>query len=102
MDYYQKIDQLRVDRGWTFYRLSQESGLTQQTFTQWQNRKSTPTLAAIKAVCNAFGISMAQFFAENDEVVTKGSDFVSNWNRLTAAQQHSIELVVNNYLKLNN
>ena len=49
MDYFRKIDKMRVARGWSFYRLSQESGLSQQTFTKWMNGKTTPTLLALQA-----------------------------------------------------
>ena len=58
MDIVKKIDKIRVQRGWTFYKLSQESGLTQQTFTKWMEGKTIPTIPALKAVCDAFGITL--------------------------------------------
>lgn len=40
MNYFRKIDKLRTMRGWSFYKLSQESGLAQQTFTQWKRHRT--------------------------------------------------------------
>ena len=80
MDYFRKIDELRTMRGWSFYKLSQESGLAQQTFTQWMNG-TVPTLKALQAVCDAFDITLAQFFAEGEQVVTsvKEKELLTNW-----------------------
>lgn len=100
MDIVKKIDQIRVKRGWTFYRLAQESGLTQQTFTNWMNGKSIPTIPALKAICDAFGISMANFFAENNliECTPETKTILDNWNYLNKDEQKSILLIIDNYL----
>ena len=100
MDIVKKIDNIRVKRGWTFYKLSQESGLTQQTFTKWMEGKTVPTITAIKAVCDAFGITLANFFSENNmiEVTPETKSILENWQHLTIDEQKSIELIINNYI----
>ena len=100
MDIVKKIDQIRVKRGWTFYKLAQESGLTQQTFTKWMEGQTIPTIPALQAVCDAFGITLANFFAENDmiEITPQTKCVLENWNYLTKEEQESIKLVINNYI----
>ena len=100
MDIVKKIDKIRVQRGWTFYKLSQESGLTQQTFTKWMEGKTIPTIPALKAVCDAFGITLSNFFAENNmvEITPETKSVLENWNYLTKEEQQSITLIINNYI----
>lgn len=101
MDYFRKIDKMRVARGWSFYRLSQESGLSQQTFTQWMNGKTTPTLPALQAVCDAFEISLAEFFAEDEIIVVtpEVKELFNDWQVLTKEEKASVMAIVKNYIK---
>lgn len=100
MNYFRKVDELRVDRGWSFYRLSQETGLSQQTFTQWMNGKTVPTLTALQLVCKAFDITLAEFLAENDVIVAtpENKALLDNWQLLTKTQKQSILEIIKNYL----
>lgn len=104
MDIVKKIDEIRVQRGWTFYKLAKESGLTQQTFTKWMEGKTTPTISALKSVCDAFGITLSNFFAENNlvESTPEIKAILDNWNYLTKGEQQSIKLIIDNYLKRKN
>lgn len=100
MDYFRKVDKLRVARGWSFYRLSQETGLSQQTFTQWMNGKTIPTIPALQSVCKAFDITLAEFLAEDDIIVAtpENKSLLDNWQLLTKAQKYSIIEIMKNYL----
>lgn len=101
MDYFRKIDKMRVARGWSFYRLSQESGLSQQTFTQWMNGKTIPTLPALQAVCDAFEISLAEFFTEDEIIVVtpEVKELFNDWQVLTKEEKASVMAIVKNYIK---
>ena len=100
MDIVKKIDDIRVKRGWSFYKLAQESGLSQQTFTQWMNKKSTPTISALTAVCDAFGITFSDFFAEtNNDATPETKKIIENWNYLSQDEKRSINLIIDNYIK---
>ena len=100
MDIVRKIDEMRIKRGWTFYKLSQESGLTQQTFTKWMAGKTIPSISALNAVCKAFGITLSNFFAENDMIeVTPETKFIfDNWCHLTTEEKSSIKTIIENYI----
>lgn len=62
-----KIDRLRTERGWTTYRLAEESGITQSTIFNMHSRGTLPSITTLSSVCNAFGISLSEFFAEDDK-----------------------------------
>jgi len=63
-----KIKTLREARGWTVYRLAEETGINAQTIHNWNNQGAVPTLRYLDDVCRAFGITMSEFFAKNDIV----------------------------------
>lgn len=64
MDAQKRIRQLMEERGWTDYRLAKEANLSHSTVTNMFNRNNAPTPPTLEAVCKAFGITLAQFFAE--------------------------------------
>lgn len=59
-------DEGHYERGWTIYRLAQESGLSQTTISNIFKRNNQPSLPTVNAICDACGITLAQFFTEND------------------------------------
>lgn len=61
-----RIKNMMAERGWTEYRLAKESGLSHSTVTNMFKRNNAPTLPTLEAVCAAFGITLAQFFAEGN------------------------------------
>ena len=55
-----QIRQLMNERGWTIYRLAQESGLSQTTISNIFKRNNQPSLPTVNAICDACGITLAQ------------------------------------------
>ena len=86
MDAQRRIKELMEERKWTDYRLAKESNLSHSTVTNMFNRNNAPTLPTLEAVCRAFGITLAQFFAEGEEAqLTKDQQILfSKWSTLTA------------------
>ena len=101
MNVIEKIDKIRVQKGWSFYKLAQESGLTQQTFTKWISGKAIPTITALESICKAFDISMASLFAEKGMIeITDDSNYVlENWDCLSDKEKESIKLIIENYIE---
>ena len=66
MNVLEKIKKLQEDRGWSTYKLSYEAGLTQSTLSNMFIRGTCPTVDTLEKLCNAFGISLSEFFEEND------------------------------------
>ena len=67
MDALRKINRMRLERGWSVYRLSVESDLPQSTLINMFNRETQPSIATLEALCKGFGITLAEFFAEHEE-----------------------------------
>lgn len=67
MDILDRIVQLREESHWTEYQLAEKSGLTQSTISSWYRKKMTPSIPSLQKICNAFGISLSQFFLEDGD-----------------------------------
>lgn len=67
MDVCKRIDELRRERGWSINNLAMEAMLTQSTVNNLFVRKSEPKLSTLRAICNAFGITLSQFFEEENK-----------------------------------
>lgn len=50
------------------YRLSSLTGISQSALSDIVNGKNMPTLSTIEKICNAFGVTISQFFADNDDL----------------------------------
>lgn len=66
MNILKKINKMRIDRNWSVYRLSVESGISQSTLTNMFNRETLPSITTLECICNAFGVTMSEFFAEEN------------------------------------
>ena len=62
-----RITTYRNQKGWTEYQLATKSGLTQSTISSWYRKDLVPSIPSLEKICNAFGITLSQFFSENEE-----------------------------------
>lgn len=89
MDTQKRIRELMAERGWTDYRLAKEANLSHSTVTNMFNRNNAPTLPTLEAVCQAFGITLAQFFASDGEapLTSEQQTLFAKWSTLTDRQK---------------
>ena len=59
MDTLKRIDELRLEKGWSVNNLAMEAMITQSTLNNIYLRKTEPKLSTLRALCNAFGITLA-------------------------------------------
>ena len=64
-----RIEELCENKHWTKYRLAKESGIPHSTIFNMLKRMNTPTISTLIKICNGLGITLSQFFAD-DETVT--------------------------------
>ena len=64
MNILKKINKMCLDRDWSIYRLSVESGVPQSTLANMFNRETLPSITTLESICVAFGITMSEFFKE--------------------------------------
>ena len=87
------ITKYRQDRGWTEYQLAERSGLPQSTISSWYRKNIIPTVPSLEKICIAFGITLSQLFAEEENTVslTKSQmKLLESWSRLTEEQQAAV------------
>lgn len=89
----ERIYQLRLERGWSEYRLSEESGIAQTTISSWFRKNIIPTVPSLEKICNAYNITLSQFFNWDNEptvLTDRQSELLDNWNKLSKEQQDII------------
>lgn len=89
----ERILQLRLERNWSEYRLSEESGIAQTTISSWFKKEIYPSIPSLEKICKAYDISMAQFFNFDNEPVSlspEQNELLENWNRLSGEQKTAV------------
>ncbi len=101
MDVRERLIQLQQQRGWTDYRIAKEAGLSSNTVSNIYRRYNVPSIPTLEALCKAFGITMAQFFAEDDlvELTPEVRELVEKWSALTDDQKAAIWQILKSYDK---
>jgi transcriptional regulator with XRE-family HTH domain len=96
LDVIERIQQILKERGWTAYRLARESHLADTTIGNMFRRNTVPSLATLEAICSGFGITLAQFFAENEapEITPELREVFDNWVNLTKEQKEAILIIL--------
>ena len=89
MDTHERLRELLNERGWTAYRLAKYCGLSESTVSNLFRRNTLPSIDTLEAVCNGFGITLAQFFAEKEmiEVTPELQELIECWKPLTPEQK---------------
>ena len=96
----QRIDKMRSDRGWTIYRLSEESGIAHGTIRNWLSTDTYPLIPALEKICEAFGISVANFFADGNmvELTPEKKALCDNFDVLTKSEKDAVKAIIKSYL----
>ena len=83
MEILEKIELLRKEKGWSVNYLAMESGLTQSTLNNLYSRNTEPKISTLRAICGAFGISLSDFFKdeENEEELISRVRLLSKENK---------------------
>lgn len=87
MDVIGKIDALRRERGWSVNYLATEAMLTQSTVNNLFSRRNEPKLSTLRAICDAFGITLSDFFAEE---MTEDDELAFHIRGLSAEQKAAL------------
>lgn len=93
MDVIKRIDDLMKERQWSDYKLATVSGLSSSTIANIHRRNTIPSISTLESICSAFGITLAQFFSDNNVNVQLNSeqlDLFNRWIYLTENQKRLI------------
>ena len=89
MDITKRLIELQQRYGWTDYKIAKEAGLSPNTVSNIYRRGNTPSMVTLEAICKAFNITMAQFFAEDEmvELTPELRELFDRWTALTDEQK---------------
>lgn len=97
MNVLEKIKKMQAERGWSTYKLAYESGLTQSTLSNMFSRGTCPTVDTLEKICEAFGISLSDFFDDNDKVAhvsEEEMELLSKYRVLTDKEKEAVRSMV--------
>lgn len=92
MDPNEKLREILSQKGWTEYKLSKTSGLSESTITNIFKRNTVPSIHTLETICKAFNLTLSQFFAE-DEMIETTPDFkelFDSWKYLNSEQKQAV------------
>ncbi|MCH5156550.1 MAG: helix-turn-helix transcriptional regulator [Clostridiales bacterium] len=99
MDVIQKLNKLRLERDMSVYRLAELSGINQSTLANTFSRGTVPSIKHLEIICQALGVTLAQFFTEDEEpmsLTSQEQNLVNFYRKLPTAIKESIDNIVNN------
>ena len=91
------IKKQREARGWSEYQLAERSGLPQSTISSWYQKGMTPSFASLEKICEAFGITLSQFFSDGEDSVVLTDpqrEMLNKWNCLTETQREALLILM--------
>ncbi len=92
MDTNERLRKILDERGWTYYKLSKSSGLSESTVTNIFKRNTVPSIPTLELICKGFGITLSQFFADGDmvELTPDLKRIFDGWSNLTPKQKQAV------------
>ena len=93
MDILSKIRKLQGDRDWSDYKLAQEAQISINTLTSLFQRNNPPKLETLQCICSAFGLTLAQFFLEDEKIEVLSNlekEMLQVFRKLSTSQQQAL------------
>lgn len=102
MDVKQRIDALRLERGWTLSKLATEIGVSDTTVYAWFNEQNyQPSRKTIEEICEVFGITLAEFYAgiDLDKATAQEVVLLEAFRAVPEAQREQVISIVKSFRK---
>ncbi len=96
-DVIKRLNMLRAERKMSVYRLSELTGINQSTLANTFSRGIVPSIANLQLMCEAMGITLAQFFTEEERVVILTPEdlaFFEEYQKLPVEIKKSLSQIV--------
>lgn len=98
MDVIEKLNRMRLERDMSVYRLAELSGINQSTLANTFSRGTVPSLKNLEAICATLGVTLSQFFADDEESVLLTPEekrLMENFRRLPEPMKRSVADIIN-------
>jgi len=93
MNVIDKIRELQWERGWTDYKLAQAADISQSSLATLYSRRTPPKLEMLQRICEAFGITLSQFFLDDEQIdilSEREKKMISSFRKLTPEKQQAL------------
>ena len=91
------ITSYREARHWSNYDFASHAGIKPTTISTWYSKNIMPTLPTLVKVCDAFGITLTEFFSvvesgEREPVVltNEQAEMLEKWSALRPEQKEAV------------
>lgn len=84
----------------TKYRLSQMTGVTQTVLSRIIKGENVPTIQTIEKICAALNISLAQFFAKDEnspDLTAEQREIIETWNGLIPEERERLMKIIRTF-----
>ncbi len=97
----ERIDELCAKEGWSHYILAKRSGISQSTISNMFSRTNQPTFTTVNRICDAFGITMAQFFNSKKhlDLTEEQEDILCMFDAMSAQKRELVKAFMNGLMK---
>lgn len=104
MDILERIEQIRLNKNMSIYKLADKCGIARNTIYNWYSKHYTPSLETIKIICEkGFDMTLGEFFTlDSDILPIKDKDTKEVFERyslLTDAQKEAVKQIIFSYSK---
>ena len=85
-----RIKELCKIHGLTKYKLAQKTGISQTALANMISQKSIPTVPTLQKICDAFGITLAQFFVKGEgreNLTDLQKEILDTWDELDSRER---------------
>ena len=85
------------------YELAKRAGMTQSSVSTLLNKGNVPRITTQEKVCKGFGITLAQFFAEDEEYPDLSEEqlkVLNTWQKLSVKEKAAIEKIVSSIIDM--
>lgn len=97
MDILKRIEELRDERGWSNYRLSEEAKLDSSVINNMFSRGTMPSMATLTALCEAFDLNLSQFFNADKTVFVLSDDeknLITQYRKLDKKNKNVVNTLI--------
>lgn len=98
MDILKRIEDLRLQKGWSVYKLCNEADLSPSALTNMYARNTYPSIPTILKICEVLNISISEFFNDEDngeEFTAKEREIIYSFRKLNETEKTAFETLLN-------
>lgn len=98
MNILDKINKLRISRGWSIYKMAEECNITPSTISNMFARQTLPSISTLISLCEGFNITLSQFFAEDEKSLQTEDEMLllKNYRKLDTKNKEAISQLIKN------